>query len=205
MASITLRPACALNVAVAKEIPAFGSIISYELSSRRAASDTFPAYVSTGLTKSRVGAMGAGFLPTQFSGLDLDPQTVFDTFGGNREGMLQLLERRWKLLAAMSEASVAQKASMGSKATDYRAFYEEAYDLLNDQRWASAFAAAPEEREKYGNDEYGLGLILAKNLIAKNAWTAVRLCLRRRPLGSSQLYFRPQQAVQSLPHVHAAR
>ncbi|MBI4473837.1 MAG: DUF1501 domain-containing protein, partial [Acidobacteria bacterium] len=161
----------ALNVAVAKEIPAFGSIIAYELDSRRKETDTFPAYVSTGLTKSRVGALGSGFLPTKFTGLDLDPQTVFDTFGGNREGMIQTIERRWRFLSAMSEASTSEKAAMGSKATDYRSFYEEAYELLNDERWASAFAATQEERDRYGNDEYGLGLILARNLIQKNAGT----------------------------------
>ena len=161
----------ALNVAVAKEIPAFGSIISYELESKRNETDTFPTYVSTSLAKSRVGAMGAGFLQTKYSGLDLDPSAVFDTFGGNREGMLQTLGRRWNVLSDMSEASVSEKAALGSKASDYRAFYEKAYDLLNDNRWASVFAATEEEQTRYGNDEYGLGLILARNLIAKNAGT----------------------------------
>lgn len=161
----------ALNVAIAKEIPAFGSIISHELDSQRKDTDTFPAYVSTFLTRSRVGSMGSGFLPTRFTGLDLDPLTVFETFGGNRDGMTQLLEERWRLLTAMAEASTVERATLGSKATDFRAFYEEAHELLNDQRWSSAFTASEEERARYGGDEYGLGLILARNLLVKNAGT----------------------------------
>jgi hypothetical protein len=85
--------------------------------------------------------------------------------------MLRMLERRWKFLAAMGEAASAQRAAIGTKSTEYRAFYEEAYELLNDARWASAFSASQEERDRYGNDEYGLGLILARNLLAKNAGT----------------------------------
>ena len=37
----------ALNAALAKEIPAFGSIIAYELESQRKESDTFPTYFTT--------------------------------------------------------------------------------------------------------------------------------------------------------------
>ena len=53
-----------LNPAVAREIPAFGSVISFELSSQRRETDTFPTYVSTALTKARAGSIGSGFFPT---------------------------------------------------------------------------------------------------------------------------------------------
>lgn len=161
----------ALNVAIAKEIPAFGSVISYELEKERKDTDTFPTYVSTFLSKSRVGAIGSGFMPTRFTGLDLDPLTVFETFGGNREGMNRLLEQRWRLLTSMAEASVAERASLGVKARAYRDFYEEAHRLLTDDRWSSVFVATDEEKARYGADEFGLGCIIARNLLAKDAGT----------------------------------
>ena len=52
----------ALNVAVGKEIPAFGSIIAKELDSQRRQSDTFPTYVSVNLRQDRVGPIGSGFM-----------------------------------------------------------------------------------------------------------------------------------------------
>src|SRR4030095_16239568 len=63
----------ALNVALAREIPALGSVVAYELESRRRESDTFPTYISTSLTSSANGGIGCGFLPTRVTGLDLDP------------------------------------------------------------------------------------------------------------------------------------
>src|SRR2546426_3610668 len=69
----------ALNVAVAREIPALGSVVAHELESQRRESDTFPTYISMHLAQSSNGAIGCGFLPTRTTGLDLDPNTVFDT------------------------------------------------------------------------------------------------------------------------------
>ena len=83
----------ALNPAVAKEIPAFGSVIATEMDPRRRDTDRFPIYVSTGLTRARAGSIGSGLFPAQFTALDLDPTTVFEAFRGNREGVDTLLGR----------------------------------------------------------------------------------------------------------------
>src|SRR6516225_4435730 len=86
-----------LNVAVAKEIPAFGSLIAYELDSERRESDAFPTYMSFNLNRGRVGAIGAGFLPARFSGIDLDTTSVFDSFaaGGELDKASTALAKRW--------------------------------------------------------------------------------------------------------------
>ena len=125
----------ALNPAVAKEIPAFGSVIATELDPLRRDTDRFPTYVSTGLTRARAGSIGSGLFPAQFTALDLDPTTVFEAFRGNREGVDTLLDERWTLLGELAEVSAAQRASLGEKTSDYRTFYQEAYGLLNDPRW----------------------------------------------------------------------
>lgn len=161
----------ALNVAIAREIPAFGSVIAYELEGERRPTDTFPTYMSTQLTRARAGSIGAGFLPTRFTGLDLDPTTVFESFAGDTEGGQQLLEERWRLLNALADASETERASMGKKASDYREFYQGAYDILNDERWPSVFVASDDEKARYGDDEFGLGCILARNLLEADAGT----------------------------------
>lgn len=161
----------ALNVAIAREIPAFGSVIAYELERSRRETDAFPTYMSTHLTRARAGSIGAGFLPTRFSGLDLSPTTVFDSFSGSTEGSLQLLEERHRLLSQLAEVSETERASMGRKQSEYRAFYDSAYQLLTDPRWPSVFRASEEDRVRYGDDEFGLGCILARNLIEADAGT----------------------------------
>lgn len=162
----------ALNAAVAKEIPAFGSIIAYELDSRRRESDTFPTYVSTSLATGFAGSVGPGFLPPRFSSLDLNANTVMQTFSSsNSNGVTSLLEQRWRMLSALSEAKLQSGMRMSEKATAFRAFYDDGHRILTDPRWASVFKATEEEKKKYGEDEYGLGLILAKNLLAADAGT----------------------------------
>lgn len=158
-----------LNAAIAREIPAMGSIISYELESQRRESDTFPTYISTGLTKARAGSIGCGFLPTRSTGLDLDPLVVFEAFGGTMGGANQLLEERWRLLTELVKVSGAEQASLGSRASDYQVFYDEAHRLLNDSRWPNVFKAAAGDKERYGDDEFGLGCILARNILAADA------------------------------------
>ena len=162
----------ALNAAIAREIPAFGSVIAYELESQRRESDTFPTYVSTTLTKGFCGPIGSGFLPSRFTGLDLDATTVLDMFSGrDSAGVDRLLEERWRLAEGLARLSAAERASLGEKASDHEAFYRNGYRILNDPRWAGLLRVTREEKRRYGSDEYGLGLILARNLIAADAGT----------------------------------
>ncbi len=161
----------ALNAALAKEIPAWGSVMAMELESRRRESDTFPTYISTGLSKARAGSIGAGFLPPRFSGVDFDTATVLQTFGGDSSGVNQLLEERWNLLTRYSELPDSDGRSLGSLGEEYNVYYQNAHRIIGDPRWAKCFKATDDEKKRYGDDEYGLGLILARNLIAADAGT----------------------------------
>jgi hypothetical protein len=161
----------ALNPAIGREIPAFGSIIAYELDSRRKDTDTFPTYVSASLTTTRVGSLGSGFLPARFTGLDLDPTTVFDAFSGNNEGLTNLLEERWRLLEQLTKVSERERASLGKNAADYKSFYDNARKLRFDPKWAAAFKTTDDEKNRYGKGKTGLGCLMARNLIAADAGT----------------------------------
>ena len=160
-----------LNQAVAKEIPAFGSVVAAELDHERRDTDAFPTYISMGLGKARVGAIGAGFFPPQFTGIDLDPAAAFDSFGAKPgESANAALIERYDALMKLSEVSPAVRSSLGDKASDYRAFYQNAYRILDDPRWKKIFDVSEEEKERYANG-FGLGCILAKNIIAADAGT----------------------------------
>ncbi|MGE0812441.1 MAG: DUF1501 domain-containing protein [Vicinamibacterales bacterium] len=163
----------ALNPAIAREIPAWGSVAAFELASQRRERDTFPTYVSTNLTKARAGSIGSGFLPTWTTGLDLDPSTVFAAFGGDMTGANTVLTERWELLTALSKINEGQRQAMGQRAADYQTFYDDAHKLLTDARWPQVFQASADDRQRYGDDEFGLGCILARNLLRQHAGTRV--------------------------------
>jgi hypothetical protein len=158
----------ALNVAIAKEIPAFGTVIAAELDSARRDSDTFPTYMSTNLTRNRVGAIGSGFFPARFSGLDLDISVVFETFGKTMEGDPDL-QRRWEGLQRLSE--VYAEAPLAEKGTEYEASYDYAFRILNDPRWAKVFQVTGETLERYGNGVFGKSCLVAKNLLQADTGT----------------------------------
>jgi len=161
----------ALNVAVGKEIPAFGSIIAKELDSQRRQSDTFPTYVSVNLRQDRVGPIGSGFLPVTFTGMDLDPAVVFDVFGGANDGAAEKdLERRWRALERMSEVSPRSR-TLGDKANDYRTFYDYAYRILNDPRWPKVFDITDQDKQRYGFGIVGQNFLLARNVLKADAGT----------------------------------
>ncbi len=160
-----------LAPALAKEIPAFGSIVAYELEKQRRETDTFPTYISTSLITARAGSIGAGFLPPRFTAFDLAADTVFETFGGGDEGSNPALEERWSWLSAISEVSERDRMSLGTKVSDYKAYYENGYRILNDPRWNKVFKLTEQDKQRYGDDQYGLGLILARNLLAADAGT----------------------------------
>lgn len=161
----------ALNVAVGKEIPAFGSVIAAELNSQRRPADTFPTYVSVNLRQDRVGPIGSGFFPVTYTGMDLDPGVVFDVFGGGNDGSSEKdLDRRWTTLQRMAEVSPRSRA-LGDKANDYRTFYDYAYRILNDPRWPKVFDISDQDKQRYGTNIVGQNFLLARNVLKADAGT----------------------------------
>src|SRR5213083_2525699 len=71
----------ALNAAILREIPAFGSLIASELDHERRDADTFPTFMSFDLWNARCPQIGSGMLNPKFSGLDINTGSVFDAFG----------------------------------------------------------------------------------------------------------------------------
>jgi hypothetical protein len=160
-----------INPAVAKEIPGFGSIVAYELESQRREADTLPTYMSTNLSRNSTGLIGAGFLPNRCTGVDLDTSFVFNVFGGGDAAAREQLERRWLVRRRLSEVSGISDARLGNQVSPFEVFYDYAYNIVTDPRWATIFNVSDAERDRYGRGQLGDGLVLAKNLLKADAGT----------------------------------
>jgi len=165
----------ALNAAILREIPAFGSVIASELESERRGSDTFPTFMSFDLWNARCPQIGSGMLHPRFAGLDINTASVFDSFGGGDESGAtnSVLAERWQVLNRMSE--VSPSGGIGGKANDYKAHYEYAYKILMDARFKKVLALTDEEKRRYGvpkdrgTSKIGLAMLLARNVLAADA------------------------------------
>src|SRR5437773_7470677 len=168
----------AFNPAIIREIPAFGSVVAYELEKERRPSDTFPAFMSVDLWNNRCPQIGSGMLHPKYAGLDLNTSTVFESFAGSDAKGDVDLTRRWEVLNRMAEVSPSGSGdTLGGKADEYGAHYQYAYKILTDPRFKKVLNVTDEERQRYGVDKdkgtckLGLGLLLARNILASDAGT----------------------------------
>ena len=166
----------ALNSAIVREVPAFPSIVAYELESERRESDTFPTFISTDLWNIRCSPIGSGMLPSRFAGLDLNTNSVFSSFGGGSDTAADaVLEERWEALGRWSEVARVGSDRFGPKSEEYEASYDYGVNVLLDPRFKQALALTEEEKERYGVNldggatKLGLGMLLARNLLAADA------------------------------------
>jgi hypothetical protein len=166
----------ALNAAILREIPAFGSLIASELDSERRDSDTFPTFMSLDLWNARCPQIGSGMLNPKFSGLDINTGSVFDAFGGGEEDSTEknsVLAERWEVLGRMSE--VSPSGGIGGKANEYKAHYEYAYKILTDARFKKVLSISDADKVRYGVPKdkgaakIGLAFLLARNILAADA------------------------------------
>jgi hypothetical protein len=156
-----------LNPAQVAEIPPVGSVIAYELESQRRQADTFPTFVTFNLNSS---ALPTGFLHPRFSGLDIDASAGPGSVSSEGDA-LALLEERFKLLTELDKVLAKEREYRGRELASFRNFQEDAYRILGDKRWPSALTISKEERTRYGENEVGLGCLLARNLVKADAGT----------------------------------
>jgi hypothetical protein len=159
-----------LNPAIAQEIPSVGSVISHEFESQRRPEDTFPTYIGCNLDTSGCGALSTGFLHPKHSVLDVNLKS-----GGGAQAVegeaAQVLEERYRLLKELDQAMAPGREGRDRRFGSYRDFQHSAYQVMGDPRWPKAFAMSKEERARYGDNEVGLGCLLARNLIQADAGT----------------------------------
>lgn len=159
-----------LNPALAPEIPSVGSVIAYELEKQRRETDTFPTYIGCNLDTAGCGALSTGFLHPKYSVLDLNLKSGGGAMSVEGEAA-KVLEERYRLLHELDQAMKEGRTGRDRGFAGFRDFQHSAYQVLGDARWPKAFQMAKEERERYGENEVGLGCLLARNLIQADAGT----------------------------------
>jgi uncharacterized protein (DUF1501 family) len=159
-----------LNPAQAPEIPSVGSVISYEFESQRREKDTFPTYVGCNLDTAGCGALSTGFLHPKYSVLDVNLKSGGGATSVDGEAA-KVLDERYRLLKELDQAMAPNRAGRDRSFTGFRDFQYSAYQVLGDPRWPQAFQMSQQERERYGENEVGLGCLLARNLIQADAGT----------------------------------
>ena len=159
-----------LNPGIAAEIPSVGSVIAHELESRRRPSDTFPTYIGCNLDTSGCGALSTGFLHPRHSVVDINFRGGLGGTSVDGEAA-QLLEERYRLLAELDKATGASRQGRDRAMGAFRDFQNSAYRVLGDARWPRAFQMPKADKDRYGDNEVGLGCLLARNLITADAGT----------------------------------
>ncbi|MBS1828825.1 MAG: DUF1501 domain-containing protein [Acidobacteria bacterium] len=159
-----------LNPAIAPEIPSVGSVVSYEFEKQRRETDTFPTYIGCNLDTSGCGAITTGFLHPKHSVLDINLKAGVGATAVEGEA-LQVLDERYRLLHELDKAMAPSREGRDRAFGSFRDFQHSAHQVLGDARWPKAFAMTKEERERYGENEVGLGCLLARNLVQADAGT----------------------------------
>ena len=115
-------------------------------------------------------ALPTGFLHPRFSGLDINASGGPGSVSSQGEA-LQLLEERFRLLTELDKAMAKEREYRGRELASFRTFQEDAIRILGDSRWPAALTISDEDKKKYGENEAGLGCLLARNLVQADAGT----------------------------------
>jgi hypothetical protein len=158
-----------LNLALAKEVPAIGAVVAYELAASRQSTDSLPPYVAMNMEGNQAGLINQGFLPA-----DAGPMNL--RVGGDgppemipREGVTDTLSRRWARLQEIDGA--LRRGGTDRSFSDYHEYYKSAWAIMNDPRISGIFTISEGDKKSYGSSGLGNSLILARNLLQADAGT----------------------------------
>lgn len=159
-----------LNLALAKEVPAIGAVVCYELAKERKPADSLPAFVSMNMAGNQAGLIDQGFLSAEFGPLNLtvdkEPPNLAPA-----GGMAETLERRWERLQKLDGVLRRADPSLDRSFADYHEYYRGAWAIMNDPRVSEIFTFSDADKERYGNSGIGHSLLLARNLFRADAGT----------------------------------
>jgi hypothetical protein len=159
-----------LNLALAKEVPAIGAVVCYELAKQRKPSDSLPAFISMNMAGNQAGLINQGFLSAEFGPLELSIRNGPPNLAPQK-GMEETFKRRWERLQQLDQTLRGGKAHPDRSFADYHEYYRGAYAIMNDPRVPEVMTITEEEKKRYGNSSIGNALILARNLIRADAGT----------------------------------
>ena len=159
-----------LNLALAKEVPAIGAVVCYELAKYRKPTDSLPAYIAMNSAGNQAGLINQGFLSAEFGPMSL---TVGDGPPNlaPQKGMEATFQRRWERLQQLDQTLRSGKSGLDRSFADYHEYYRGAWAIMNDPRVPEVLKITDEEKKRYGGTSIGNSLILARNLLQADAGT----------------------------------
>lgn len=160
-----------LNLALAKEVPAIGAVVCYELARERKTTDSLPGFIAMNMAGNQAGAISNGFLSAEFGALGLTIERGGPPALSPEEGNEETLRRRWQRLGALDRTLRSADSGFDRALADYYEYYRGAWGIMNDPRVAEIFRITPEETERYGRSAIGNSLVLARNVLKANAGT----------------------------------
>ena len=159
-----------LNLALAKEVPAIGAVVAWELAKQRKESDSLPAYIAMNTDGNQAGLIANGFMSAEYAPMSLrvgdGPPDVVP-----RGGMNDTLKRRWERLQQLDGALRSGDKGLDRGFADYHEYYRGAWSIMKDPRIGGIFTIADDEKKRYGSSSIGNSLILARNLLRAGAGT----------------------------------
>src|SRR5688500_10627686 len=160
-----------LNLALAKEVPAVGAVVCYELAKQRKESDSLPPYIAMNMAGNQAGLINQGFLSAEFGPLNLSVRDDGPPALAPQKGMAETLTRRWERLQQLDASLRTGQKGMDRSFVDYHEYYRGAWAIMNDPRVPQIFNIPDEDRKRYGSSAIGNSLVLARNLFKADAGT----------------------------------
>lgn len=157
------------NPALSPELPAVGSVVAYEYTSRRKQLDSLPPFVGFN-TFPQVGLVGSGFLPATYTPFHINTSSDVSSLAPRKED-LPNFRRRWELLKRFDSRSRMDPALQKKAYRDFHNHYEGAVEIMSDPRTAGIFTIREDERARYGDNPVGDSFVLARNLVVADAGT----------------------------------
>ena len=159
-----------LNLALAKEVPAIGAVVSHELAKYRRPTDSLPAYMAMNSAGNQAGLINQGFLSAEFG-----PMSLAVTDGppnlAPQKGMEETFRRRWERLQQLDNTLRSGNPGLDRSYPDYHAYYRGAWAMMNDPRVPEVLKLTDEDKKRCGGTPIGNCLILARNLFRAEAGT----------------------------------
>jgi hypothetical protein len=138
--------------------PTFGSVVSYELGTKRAELE-IPAFISVG-----GGSMSPGFLGMAHAPFVVDAQGRIQN--ATMDGMdVQRLGQRLEILGAIEEGFI--RSDRGDVGQAHKDVYQKAVNLMTSKQMDAfkVMQETPETRAMYGDTPFGNSLIMARRLV----------------------------------------
>ena len=160
-----------LNLALAKEVPAIGAVVCYELAKQRKPTDSLPPYLAMNMAGNQAGLINQGFLSAEFGPLNLSVKDDGPPGLAPQKGMADTLGRRWERLQQLDASLRGGEKGRDRSFVDYHEYYRGAWAIMNDPRVPQIFSISDEDRKRYGGSAIGNSLVLARNLFQADAGT----------------------------------